>query len=127
MIFRQFFDHVSSTYTYLLARRRGGEALLIDPVLEQSERYLKLLRELDLRLVRAVDTHCHADHITALGRLRDATRCVTVMGMHLRPALGAGLHGDAHFALGDAIAVADVQGAEPLRKINAIDYHLCCE
>jgi sulfur dioxygenase len=80
VIFRQFFDHVSRTYTYLLACRRGGEALLIDPVLEQSERYPKLLRELDLKLVKAVDTHCHADHITALGRLRDATRCVTVMG-----------------------------------------------
>jgi sulfur dioxygenase len=80
MIFRQMFDHVSSTYTYLLASRKGGEALLIDPVLEQTERYLKLLGELDLKLVKAVDTHCHADHITALGRLRDATRCVTVMG-----------------------------------------------
>ena len=80
MLFRQLFDNVSSTYTYLVASRKGGEALLIDPVLEHSERYLKLLRELDLKLVKAVDTHCHADHITALGRLRDATRCVTVMG-----------------------------------------------
>jgi len=80
MLFRQLFDSVSSTYTYLLASRKGGEALLIDPVLEHTDRYLKLLGELDVKLVKAVDTHCHADHITALGSLRDATRCVTVMG-----------------------------------------------
>ncbi len=80
MIFRQLFDATSGTYTYLLASRRGGEALIIDPVLEKVERYLKLIDELDLRLVKAVDTHLHADHITGLGALRDSTRCVTVMG-----------------------------------------------
>jgi len=80
MIFRQLFDTASSTYSYLLASRAGGEALIIDPVLERCERYLQLLDELDLRLVKAVDTHCHADHITGLGKLRDATRCITVMG-----------------------------------------------
>ena len=80
MIFRQLFDSVSSTYSYVLASRRGGEALIIDPVLEKVDRYLKLMEELDLRLVKAVDTHLHADHITGLGALRDRTRCVTVMG-----------------------------------------------
>ncbi len=80
MIFRQLFDSVSSTYTYLIASRRGGEALIIDPVLEKVERYLKLLEELDLRLIKAVDTHVHADHITGLGALRDRTKCITVMG-----------------------------------------------
>jgi glyoxylase-like metal-dependent hydrolase (beta-lactamase superfamily II) len=80
MIFRQLFDSVSSTYSYLIASRRGGEALVIDPVLEKVDRYLKLMEELDLRLVKAVDTHLHADHITGLGALRDRTRCVTVMG-----------------------------------------------
>ncbi len=80
MLFRQLFDSTSSTYTYLLASRRGGEALLIDPVLEQTGRYLKLLEELDLKLVKVVDTHVHADHVSAMGKLRDATRCVTVMG-----------------------------------------------
>ena len=80
MIFRQLFDGVSSTYSYVLASRRGGEALIIDPVLEKVDRYLKLMEELDLRLVKAVDTHLHADHITGLGALRDRTRCVTVMG-----------------------------------------------
>jgi sulfur dioxygenase len=80
VIFRQLFDANSGTYTYLLASRRGGEALIVDPVLEKVERYLSLIRELDLRLVKAVDTHLHADHITGLGALRDSTRCITVMG-----------------------------------------------
>ena len=80
MIFRQLFDHVSATYSYLLASRPGGEALIIDPVLEKVERYLQLIRELDLKLVKAVDTHLHADHITGLGALRDHTHCITVMG-----------------------------------------------
>src|SRR5246500_5572745 len=80
MIFRQLFDSVSGTYTYLLASRHGGEALIIDPVLEKVDRYLQLVRELDLRLVKAVDTHLHADHITGLGALRDRTHCITVMG-----------------------------------------------
>ncbi len=80
MIFRQLFDSVSGTYSYLLASRAGGEALIIDPVLEKVDRYLQLIRELDLQLVKAVDTHLHADHITGLGALRDRTHCVTVMG-----------------------------------------------
>ncbi len=80
MIFRQLFDSVSGTYTYLLASRHGGEAMIIDPVLEKVDRYIQLIDELDLRLVKAVDTHLHADHITGLGALRDRTRCVTVMG-----------------------------------------------
>jgi glyoxylase-like metal-dependent hydrolase (beta-lactamase superfamily II)/rhodanese-related sulfurtransferase len=80
MIFRQLFDSVSGTYSYLLASRAGGEALILDPVLEKVDRYCQLLRELDLRLVKAVDTHLHADHVTGLGELRDRTRCVTIMG-----------------------------------------------
>ncbi len=80
MIFRQLFDSVSSTYTYLLASREGGEALIIDPVIEKVGGYLKLMEELGIKLVKAVDTHCHADHITGLGKLRDTTHCVTVMG-----------------------------------------------
>jgi sulfur dioxygenase len=80
MIFRQLFDSVSGTYTYLLASRRGGEALIIDPVIEKVDRYLQLIAELDLQLVKAVDTHLHADHVTGLGALRDRTQCITVMG-----------------------------------------------
>jgi sulfur dioxygenase len=80
MIFRQLFDQVSSTYSYLLASRSGGEALIIDPVLEKVDRYIHLLQELDLKLVKAADSHLHADHITGLGALRDQTHCITVMG-----------------------------------------------
>lgn len=80
MIFRQLFDKASSTYTYLLACEQTREAILIDPVKEQLAQYLQLLRELDLTLLYAADTHTHADHITALGALRDATGCVTLMG-----------------------------------------------
>jgi glyoxylase-like metal-dependent hydrolase (beta-lactamase superfamily II)/rhodanese-related sulfurtransferase len=80
MIFRQLFDSVSGTYSYLLASRPGGEALILDPVLEKVDRYSQLLRELDLRLVKAVDTHLHADHVTGLSELRDRTHCVTIMG-----------------------------------------------
>jgi sulfur dioxygenase len=82
MIFRQLFDSTSGTYTYLLASRPGGEALIIDPVLEKVDRYLQLVNELDLKLVKAVDTHLHADHITGLGALRDRLHCITVMGEH---------------------------------------------
>ena len=80
MIFRQLFDSVSGTYSYLLASRAGGEALILDPVLEKVDRYCQLLRELDLKLVKAVDTHLHADHVTGLGELRNRAHCVTVMG-----------------------------------------------
>src|SRR6201999_2846740 len=80
MIFRQLFDSVSGTESYLLASRAGGEALILDPVLEKADRYCQLLRELDLRLVKAVDTHLHADHVTGLGELRDRTQCITIMG-----------------------------------------------
>ena len=80
MIFRQLFDTTSSTYTYLIARRPGAEALIIDPVLEKVDRYIQLFEDLDLRLVKAIDTHIHADHISGLGPLRDHTQCITVMG-----------------------------------------------
>lgn len=80
MIFRQFFHHTSFTYTYLMASGTGGEALIIDPVLNEVDHYLRLIEELDLRLVKAIDTHLHADHITGLGALRDRSKCITVMG-----------------------------------------------
>src|SRR6266571_1565511 len=80
MIFRQLFDSASGTYTYILASRPGGEALIIDPVLDRVDRYLQLIKELDLKLVKAADTHLHADHVSGLGALRDRTRCITVMG-----------------------------------------------
>ena len=80
MIFRQFFDTVSSTYTYLIASREGGEALIIDPVLEKAGSYLALLEQLDLKLVKVIDTHIHADHISGMAELQNKTNCVTIMG-----------------------------------------------
>ena len=84
MLFRQLFERESSTYTYLLAARKGAEALLIDPVKEEVGKYLQLIKELDLRLVFAIDTHVHADHVTGLGELRAATSCATIMGAESR-------------------------------------------
>ena len=80
MIFKQVFDQKSSTYTYLIASSKGREALIIDPVLENVEDYLELLTELDLKLVKVIDTHIHADHITGASKLKDKTRCATIMG-----------------------------------------------
>lgn len=84
MIFRQLFDYESSTYTYLLASRKGGEAILIDPVDTHTDMYLAIIEQLDLNLVYALDTHTHADHITGLGALRDRSGLTTVMGEHTR-------------------------------------------
>ena len=82
MLFRQLFDKNSSTYTYLIASAKGREALIIDPVLENIEQYIKLLNELDLKLVKVIDTHIHADHITAASKLKNKTNCTTIMGEH---------------------------------------------
>lgn len=84
MLFRQFFEPRTSTYTYLLASAVGREALIIDPVKEQVPHYLAAIEQLDLRLVRALDTHTHADHITGLGDLRESTGCVTLMGEYTK-------------------------------------------
>ncbi len=80
MLFRQLFERETYTYTYLVADRVGGKAILIDPVKEEVPKYLQLLEELDLELLYAIDTHVHADHVTALGELREKTGCTTVMG-----------------------------------------------
>ena len=82
MIFKQLFDKNSSTYTYLIATKKGREALIIDPVLENVEIYIQLLNELNLRLVKVIDTHIHADHITGASKLNKKTSCSTVMGEH---------------------------------------------
>ena len=82
MLFHQLFDKNSSTYTYLIASSKGREALIIDPVLENIEQYIKLLNELDLKLVKVIDTHIHADHITAASKLKNKTNCTTIMGEH---------------------------------------------
>ena len=80
MILKQVFDNRSSTYTYLVASAKGHEALIIDPVIENVESYIKLLNELDLKLVKVIDTHIHADHVTVASKLKDITKCSTIMG-----------------------------------------------
>jgi len=82
MIFKQIFDKKSSTYTYLIASAKGREALIIDPVIENVSRYINLLKDLDLKLVKVIDTHIHADHVTGASKLKDITKCSTIMGDH---------------------------------------------
>lgn len=84
MIFRQLFDQDTWTYTYLLASGYGREAVIIDPVDTQIHKYNKLLDELNIKLVAAIDTHVHADHITAIGELREQTLCDSIMGAHTK-------------------------------------------
>ena len=82
MIFKQVFDTKSSTYTYLIASAKGREAVIIDPVLENVHEYIKLLEELGLKLVKVIDTHIHADHVTGASKLKQTTNCATIMGEH---------------------------------------------
>ena len=82
MIFKQVFDKKTSTYTYLIASAKGREAVIIDPVLENVDEYIQLLNELDLKLVKVIDTHIHADHVTGASKLKQATNCTTLMGEH---------------------------------------------
>ena len=80
MIFEQLFDTKSSTYTYVISSGKGREALIIDPVIEHTEEYIKVLDKLELKLVKVLDTHIHADHITGLNELSKRTTCSKVMG-----------------------------------------------
>ena len=80
MIFKQLFDVKSSTYTYIISSGKGREALIIDPVIENIKEYLNTLKELDLKLVKVIDTHIHADHISGLNELSKTTKCIKIMG-----------------------------------------------
>ena len=80
MIFEQLFDTKSSTYTYILSSGKGREALIIDPVLEHTDQYINFLNKLELKLVKVIDTHIHADHITGLNELSERTSCTKIMG-----------------------------------------------
>ena len=82
MIFKQEFDTKTSTYTYIIASAKGREAVIIDPVLENVEDYINILKELDLKLVQVIDTHIHADHVTGASKLKQVTNCTTIMGEH---------------------------------------------
>ena len=80
MIFEQLFDTKSSTYTYIISSGKGREALIIDPVIENTNEYLKILKKLDLKLVKVIDTHIHTDHISGLNELSKKTNCTKIMG-----------------------------------------------
>jgi sulfur dioxygenase len=80
MIFEQLFDIKSSTYTYIISSGKGREALIIDPVIENTDEYIKVLKNLDLKLVKVIDTHIHADHISGLNELNKRTKCSKIMG-----------------------------------------------
>ena len=80
MIFEQLFDSKSSTYTYIISSGKGREALIIDPVIENTDEYIKVLESLELKLVKVIDTHIHADHITGLNELNKRTNCTRIMG-----------------------------------------------
>ena len=80
MIFEQLFDIKSSTYTYIISSGKGREALIIDPVIENTDEYIKVLKNLDLKLVKVIDTHIHADHISGLNELGKRTKCSKIMG-----------------------------------------------
>ena len=80
MIFEQLFDNKSSTYTYIISSGKGREALIIDPVIENTDKYIKVLKNLDLKLVKVIDTHIHADHISGLNELSKKTKCSKIMG-----------------------------------------------
>jgi len=80
MIFEQLFDTKSSTYTYIIASGKGREALIIDPVIENTDEYIRVLKNLELKLVKVIDTHIHADHITGLNELNKRTNCTRIMG-----------------------------------------------
>ena len=82
MILKQVFDNKTSTYTYLIASAKGREAVIIDPVIENVNEYIQLLRDLDLKLVKVIDTHIHADHVTGASKLKQVTNCATLMGEH---------------------------------------------
>ncbi len=80
MIFNKFFDPFSSTFTYLISSGKGREALIIDPVLENTNDYILSLKKLDLKLVKVIDTHIHADHVSGLKELQQQTDCAVLMG-----------------------------------------------
>lgn len=122
MLLRQLFDSKSSTYTYLLASKESGEALLIDPVLENLERDLQLMTELGLKLKYVLDTHVHADHITAAGKLRERTGATTVAGKKGAVCIDQPVgHGDS-VRLGDDIQLTVLE--TPGHTDDSVCYHL---
>lgn len=117
MIFRQLFEPVSSTYTYLIACEDAREAALIDPVLEMVDRDLALLDELGLTLKYTIETHIHADHVTGAARLRDETGCQAAV-----PEKSAAGHVDVPIREGEPIEIGKLR-LEPLYTPGHTDDH----
>mgnify|MGYP001348129296 CR=1 FL=1 len=84
MLFRQFFDDLSCTFTYLIGSETSREAVIIDPVLENVDEYLLELNKLNLGLIKVIETHTHADHFSGSFKLKDKTNCKTLMGEHTK-------------------------------------------
>ncbi|NJK51466.1 MBL fold metallo-hydrolase [Candidatus Gracilibacteria bacterium] len=103
MLFRQLFDAETSTYTYLIADLDTKEAILVDPVLEQVDRDLKLLKELGLNLRYCLETHIHADHITGTARLRQMTGCLGIVPENAQAACA-----DLHFGDGETLKLGTI-------------------
>lgn len=103
MLFRQLFDPETSTYTYLIADPETKQAALVDPVLEQVERDVKLLRELGLSLHVCLETHIHADHVTGTGKLRELTGCLGIVPEHAEAACA-----DRHIKDGEVIQLGQI-------------------
>ncbi|MBE9140335.1 MBL fold metallo-hydrolase [Nodosilinea sp. LEGE 07088] len=118
MLFRQLFDHDSYTYTYLIADIRLREAILVDSVIEQVERDLRLLNELGLTLRYCLETHVHADHVTGADKLRAATGCLGVVPMHAQVSCA-----DRHIADGDRLTLGDIT-IEAIATLGHTDSHM---
>lgn len=125
MLLRQLFDPVSNAYTYLLASDIGREAMIIDPVKERTRQYLTLMSELRLKLAIAIDTHLHADHVTALGDLREATGCATVMGENSRVDCVSRRIGDSELLHADGLSLIGI--ATPGHTAESFSFFLAHE
>jgi glyoxylase-like metal-dependent hydrolase (beta-lactamase superfamily II) len=118
MLFRQLFDQESGTYTYLIADPDTKEAVLVDPVLEQVERDLALMRELGLTLKYCLETHVHADHVTGTGKLRELTGCQGVV-----PVEAKAVCANRFIAHGETLQIGS-QTIEAIATLGHTDSHM---
>lgn len=118
MLFRQLYDGETSTYTYLIADEKTKEAVLVDPVIEQVERDLKLIQELGLTLRYCLETHVHADHITGTGKLREVTGCDGVLPENARVACANRFIKD-----GEILKVGDLE-IQAIATLGHTDSHM---
>jgi len=118
MLFRQLFDYETWTYTYLVADEKTREAILVDPVLEQVDRDLDLLRDLGLTLKYCLETHIHADHITGTAKLREVTGCLGIVPERAKAACA-----DRFMANGEILEMGTIR-VEAIATPGHTDSHL---